>query len=84
MLLQDKIYVKRGILVIKSSIYFVDSTKGKLNLFSLSNKLIIHRIKYLLEENADVADVQLYDNKHKLIKCKCKYRDMLKAGLAKE
>lgn len=26
-------------------------------------------------------DVQLYDNKHKLIKCKCKYRDMLKAGL---
>ena len=29
-------------------------------------------------------DVQLYDNKHKLIKCKCKYRDMLKAGLAEE
>ena len=29
-------------------------------------------------------DVQLYDNKHKMIKCKCKYRDMLKAGLAKE
>ena len=29
-------------------------------------------------------DVQLYNNKHKLIKCKCKYRDMLKAGLAKE
>ena len=35
----------------------------------LSNKqkeiksfLDIHRIKYLLEENADVADVQLYDN----------------------
>ena len=27
-------------------------------------------------------DVQLYDNKHKMIKCKCKYRDMLKAGLA--
>ena len=27
-------------------------------------------------------DIQLYDNKHKLIKCKCKYRDMLKAGLA--
>ena len=27
-------------------------------------------------------DVQLYDTKHKLIKCKCKYRDMLKAGLA--
>ena len=26
-------------------------------------------------------DVQLYDKKHKLIKCKCKYRDMLKAGL---
>lgn len=29
-------------------------------------------------------DIQLYDSKHKLIKCKCKYRDMLKAGLAKE
>ena len=29
-------------------------------------------------------DVQLYDNKHKMIKCKCKYRDMLKAGLVKE
>lgn len=29
-------------------------------------------------------DVQLYDSKHHLIKCKCKYRDMLKAGLAKE
>ena len=29
-------------------------------------------------------DVQLYDNKHKLIKCKCKYRDMVKAGLTKE
>ena len=28
-------------------------------------------------------DVQLYNNKHKLIKCKCKYRDMVKAGLAK-
>lgn len=29
-------------------------------------------------------DVQLYDYKHHLIKCKCKYRDMLKAGLATE
>ena len=29
-------------------------------------------------------DVQLYDKKHKLIKCKCKYRDMVKAGLAHE
>lgn len=29
-------------------------------------------------------NVQLYDSKHKLIKCKCKYRDMLKAGLATE
>lgn len=29
-------------------------------------------------------DVQLYDKKHHLIKCKCKYRDMLKAGLAQE
>ena len=29
-------------------------------------------------------DVQLYDYKHHLIKCKCKYRDMLKAGLAIE
>lgn len=26
-------------------------------------------------------DIQLYDNKHKMVKCKCKYRDMLKAGL---
>ena len=26
-------------------------------------------------------NIQLYDNKHKLIKCKCKYRDMLKAEL---
>ena len=25
-------------------------------------------------------NIQLYDNKHKLIKCKCKYRDMLKSG----
>ena len=29
-------------------------------------------------------DVQLYDYKHHLIKCKCKYRDMLKAGLVTE
>ena len=29
-------------------------------------------------------DVQLYDKKHHLIKCKCKYRDMLKAGLTNE
>lgn len=28
--------------------------------------------------------VQLYDDKHHLIKCKCKYRDMLKGGLAKD
>ena len=27
-------------------------------------------------------DVQLYDANHDLIKCKCKYRDMLKAGMA--
>lgn len=26
------------------------------------NKLIIHRIKDLLEENEDISDVQLYDN----------------------
>ena len=26
-------------------------------------------------------NVQLYDNKHNLIKCKCKYRDMLKGNL---
>ena len=29
-------------------------------------------------------DVQLYDKKHKLIKCKCKYRDMVRAGLVQE
>ena len=29
-------------------------------------------------------DVQLYDNKHKLIKCKCKYRDMVRSGLAQD
>ena len=29
-------------------------------------------------------DVQLYDKKHKLIKCKCKYRDMVRAGLVVE
>lgn len=29
-------------------------------------------------------DIQLYDNNHKLIKCKCKYRDMVRAGLAEE
>lgn len=29
-------------------------------------------------------DIQLYDKKHKLIKCKCKYRDMVRAGLVKE
>jgi len=28
-----------------------------------------------------VPSVQLYDAKHNLIKCKCKYRDMVKAGL---
>ena len=49
MLLQDKIYVKRGILVIKNSIYFVDSMKGKLNLFSLSNKLNYHSY-YIAED----------------------------------
>jgi len=26
-------------------------------------------------------DIQLYDKKHHLIKCKCKYRDMVRAGL---
>ena len=29
-------------------------------------------------------DVQLYNNKHQLIKCKCKYRDMVRSGLVKE
>ena len=29
-------------------------------------------------------DIQLYDKKHKLIKCKCKYRDMVRAGLVEE
>lgn len=28
-------------------------------------------------------DVQLYNNKHQLIKCKCKYRDMVRSGLVK-
>lgn len=30
------------------------------------------------------SGIQLYDNKHHLIKCKCKYRDMVKAGLVSE
>ena len=29
-------------------------------------------------------DIQLYDKKHHLIKCKCKYRDMVRAGLVEE
>jgi len=29
-------------------------------------------------------DIQLYDKKHHLIKCKCKYRDMVRAGLVNE
>ena len=31
-----------------------------------------------------VPCVQLYDAKHHLIKCKCKYRDMVRAGLVEE
>lgn len=40
--------------------------------------------KKMNREYQKIKNIFKFDEKHNLIKCKCKYRDMLKSGLTNE